>query len=102
MSLTLFSYSADASQPYHQVSNAMLLRSSMLRLLFSYLEMALNGPLDGETRDNLSQSYTASKVGSLTRALMWRCLTLFGVQSLLFTINDLLVSYTLMARVDAF
>jgi hypothetical protein len=28
----------------------------------SYLEMALNGPLDGETRDNLSRSHIASKV----------------------------------------
>lgn len=28
----------------------------------SYLEMALDGPLDGETRDNLSQSHAASKV----------------------------------------
>ncbi|TCD62103.1 Light-sensor Protein kinase [Steccherinum ochraceum] len=37
----------------------------------SYLELALNGQLDGETRENLSQSHAASK-------------------SLLFTINDLL------------
>lgn len=38
----------------------------------SYLELALNGPLDGETRDNLNMSHAASK-------------------NLLFTINDLLV-----------
>ena len=37
----------------------------------SYLELAMNGPLDVETRENLSQSHAASK-------------------SLLFTINDLL------------
>ncbi|KAH7925896.1 hypothetical protein BV22DRAFT_1104694 [Leucogyrophana mollusca] len=37
----------------------------------SYLELAMNGPLDGETRDNLSRSHAASK-------------------NLLFTINDLL------------
>ena len=37
----------------------------------SYLELALNGPLDDDTRENLSRSHTASK-------------------SLLFTINDLL------------
>ncbi len=29
----------------------------------SYLEMAMNGPLDGETRDNLVRSHAASKVG---------------------------------------
>lgn len=28
----------------------------------SYLELALNGPLDGETRENLTRSHTASKV----------------------------------------
>ena len=39
----------------------------------SYLELAMNGPLDYETRENLSHSHAASK-------------------SLLFTINDLLVS----------
>ena len=37
----------------------------------SYLELALNGPLDDDTRDNLTRSHAASK-------------------SLLFTINDLL------------
>ena len=42
-------------------------------MAYSYLEMALNGPLDLETRENLSRSHSASK-------------------SLLFTINDLLVS----------
>jgi hypothetical protein len=31
--------------------------------LISYLEMAMNGPLDGETRDNLVRSHAASKVG---------------------------------------
>jgi len=28
----------------------------------SYLEMAMNGPLDNETRDNLVRSHAASKV----------------------------------------
>ncbi|KIY71736.1 hypothetical protein CYLTODRAFT_450579 [Cylindrobasidium torrendii FP15055 ss-10] len=42
-----------------------------LNHIINYLEMALNGPLDTETRDNLSRSHVASK-------------------SLLFTINDLL------------
>jgi hypothetical protein len=41
--------------------------------IFSYLELAMNGPLDKETRENLSMSHAASK-------------------NLLFTINDLLVS----------
>lgn len=40
----------------------------------SYLELAMNGPLDSDTRENLSHSHAASK-------------------SLLFTINDLLVSF---------
>ncbi len=31
----------------------------------SYLEMAMNGPLDGETRDNLVRSHAASKVSGL-------------------------------------
>ena len=31
----------------------------------SYLELALNGPLDLETRDNLSRSHVASKVSLL-------------------------------------
>lgn len=44
----------------------------------SYLELALNGHLDLETRENLSQSHAASK-------------------SLLFTINDLLASTQLSA-----
>lgn len=45
-------------------------------LLGSYLELAMNGPLDTETRENLHHSHAASK-------------------SLLFTINDLLVSISL-------
>ncbi|KAF9267585.1 hypothetical protein L218DRAFT_1074312 [Marasmius fiardii PR-910] len=53
------------------LSNASHEVRTPLNHIINYLEMALNGPLDGETRDNLSQSYTASK-------------------SLLFTINDLL------------
>ncbi|KAK1226603.1 hypothetical protein PQX77_010419 [Marasmius sp. AFHP31] len=53
------------------LSNASHEVRTPLNHIINYLEMALNGPLDGETRDNLSHSYTASK-------------------SLLFTINDLL------------
>ncbi|KAG7088619.1 hypothetical protein E1B28_012592 [Marasmius oreades] len=53
------------------LSNASHEVRTPLNHIINYLEMALNGPLDGETRDNLSQSYNASK-------------------SLLFTINDLL------------
>ncbi|KAK7056633.1 hypothetical protein VNI00_002350 [Paramarasmius palmivorus] len=53
------------------LSNASHEVRTPLNHIINYLEMALNGPLDGETRDNLSHSYNASK-------------------SLLFTINDLL------------
>ncbi|KAF9462987.1 Tco3, phytochrome related signal transduction histidine kinase, partial [Collybia nuda] len=53
------------------LSNASHEGRTPLNHIINYLEMALNGPLDAETRDNLSRSHAASK-------------------SLLFTINDLL------------
>ncbi|KAF9485880.1 phytochrome-like protein [Pholiota conissans] len=53
------------------LSNATHEVRTPLNHIINYLEMAMNGPLDGETRDNLSKSHAASK-------------------SLLFTINDLL------------
>ncbi|KAF9011494.1 hypothetical protein BDZ89DRAFT_1225510 [Hymenopellis radicata] len=53
------------------LSNASHEVRTPLNHIINYLEMALNGPLDTETRDNLNRSHTASK-------------------SLLFTINDLL------------
>lgn len=52
------------------------------------MELALNGPLDGETRENLSQSHAASKVGVLHPNR--NRIGSFIDQSLLFTINDLL------------
>jgi hypothetical protein len=40
-------------------------------MLNSYLELALEGQLDSETRDNLRRSHTASKVSrSLTQDIM--------------------------------
>ncbi|EIN12484.1 hypothetical protein PUNSTDRAFT_118301 [Punctularia strigosozonata HHB-11173 SS5] len=53
------------------LSNASHEVRTPLNHIINYLEMAMNGPLDTETRDNLSRSHAASK-------------------SLLFTINDLL------------
>lgn len=53
------------------LSNATHEVRTPLNQIINYLELALDGQLDGETRDNLSRSHTASK-------------------SLLFTINDLL------------
>ncbi|KIK69752.1 hypothetical protein GYMLUDRAFT_34142 [Collybiopsis luxurians FD-317 M1] len=53
------------------LSNATHEVRTPLNHIINYLEMALNGPLDFETRDNLSRSHVASK-------------------NLLFTINDLL------------
>ncbi|PBK97922.1 hypothetical protein ARMGADRAFT_1162720 [Armillaria gallica] len=53
------------------LSNASHEVRTPLNHIINYLEMALNGALDSETRDNLSQSHSASK-------------------NLLFTINDLL------------
>ncbi|KAJ7134984.1 hypothetical protein C8R43DRAFT_894662 [Mycena crocata] len=53
------------------LSNASHEVRTPLNHIINYLEMALNGPLDEETRDNLNRSHAASK-------------------SLLFTINDLL------------
>lgn len=53
------------------LSNASHEVRTPLNHIINYLEMALNGTLDSETRDNLSQSHSASK-------------------NLLFTINDLL------------
>ncbi|KAJ6557231.1 hypothetical protein DFH09DRAFT_1280009 [Mycena vulgaris] len=53
------------------LSNASHEVRTPLNHIINYLEMALNGPLDDETRDNLNRSHSASK-------------------SLLFTINDLL------------
>ncbi|KEP47962.1 putative phytochrome-like histidine kinase [Rhizoctonia solani 123E] len=60
----------------NQLTNLLLSNASHevrtpLNHIINYLEMALNGPLDSETRDNLVRSHTASR-------------------SLLFTINDLL------------
>ena len=40
-----------------------------MRLGRSYLELALNGSLDTETRENLSQSHAASKVSLSTQAV---------------------------------
>ncbi|KAF8635860.1 hypothetical protein AX15_000052 [Amanita polypyramis BW_CC] len=53
------------------LSNASHEVRTPLNHIINYLEMALNGPLDNETRANLAETHTASK-------------------SLLFTINDLL------------
>ncbi|KAF8073642.1 GAF domain-like protein [Lyophyllum atratum] len=53
------------------LSNASHEVRTPLNHIINYLEMALDGPLDNEARENLSRSHTASK-------------------SLLFTINDLL------------
>ncbi|EMD39682.1 histidine kinase [Gelatoporia subvermispora B] len=53
------------------LSNASHEVRTPLNHIINYLELALNGPLDVDTRENLSQSHAASK-------------------SLLFTINDLL------------
>ncbi|KAJ7714208.1 hypothetical protein B0H16DRAFT_1742790 [Mycena metata] len=53
------------------LSNASHEVRTPLNHIINYLEMALNGPLDDEIRDNLNRSHAASK-------------------SLLFTINDLL------------
>ncbi|CAE6413025.1 unnamed protein product [Rhizoctonia solani] len=60
----------------NQLTNLLLSNASHevrtpLNHIINYLEMALNGPLDSETRENLVRSHTASR-------------------SLLFTINDLL------------
>lgn len=41
----------------------------LTRFRRSYLELALNGSLDTETRENLSQSHAASKVGRLVHFL---------------------------------
>ena len=35
---------------------------ALLTLYTSYLEMAMNGPLDKETQENLQKSHAASKV----------------------------------------
>ncbi|KAK0188256.1 phytochrome-like protein [Armillaria mellea] len=43
------------------LSNASHEVRTPLNHIINYLEMALNGPLDSETRDNLSQSHSASK-----------------------------------------
>ncbi|KAG8696703.1 Light-sensor Protein kinase [Ceratobasidium sp. 394] len=60
----------------NQLTNLLLSNASHevrtpLNHIINYLELALSGPLDSETRDNLRKSHTASR-------------------SLLFTINDLL------------
>jgi signal transduction histidine kinase len=49
--------------------------------------MALNGPLDSETRENLVRSHTASRV---SKVYAYISLYQLPAQSLLFTINDLL------------
>ncbi|KIJ54813.1 hypothetical protein M422DRAFT_152482 [Sphaerobolus stellatus SS14] len=66
-----------------QLTNLLLSNASHevrtpLNHIINYLELALNGPLDGETRENLRRSHTASKACRFPRG------------SLLFTINDLL------------
>ena len=50
--------------------------------------MALNSPLDEETRKNLAQTHTASKVSKYIVSFQYSNSV---VQSLLFTVNDLLV-----------
>lgn len=65
------------------------LRILLIKPPNSYLEMALNGPLDIETRENLSMSHSASKVRRKKSCPL--CLLIDCTQSLLFTINDLLV-----------
>lgn len=65
------SFSANSAQPYHQVSTVVstLFHCSVLNSIrHSYLEMALNGQLDVETRENLSQSHAASKVSLVSNA----------------------------------
>ena len=51
-------------KPYYQVRGWLVQKQRNDRPLLSYLEMALNGPLDHETRDNLSKSHSASKVAN--------------------------------------
>lgn len=68
--------SREAAMQYNQLNRLLLSNASHevrtpLHHLVSYLEMALDGPLDAETRENLTRGRIASK-------------------SLLFTINDLL------------
>lgn len=62
-------YSPNTFESYHQVSMMqyyhMALTWMIFSFIFSYLEMALNGPLDTETRENLSRSHSASKACSL-------------------------------------
>lgn len=55
-------YSENTPKPYHQVRASILFMYFETDYAQSYLEMALNGPLDDETRDNLSRSHAASKV----------------------------------------
>ena len=58
--------SAHSIEPHHQVSHSLLiLRCGMVSAdlgAVSCLELALNGKLDIETRENLSKSHAASKV----------------------------------------
>lgn len=68
--------SREAAMQYNQLNRLLLSNASHevrtpLHHLVSYLELALDGPLDAETRENLNRGRIASK-------------------SLLFTINDLL------------
>ncbi|KIJ60294.1 hypothetical protein HYDPIDRAFT_99027 [Hydnomerulius pinastri MD-312] len=62
------------------LSNASHEVRTPLNHIINYLEMAMNGPLDVETRENLSRSHTASKASYLPSS----------APNLLFTINDLL------------
>jgi hypothetical protein len=58
----------------------------------SCLELALNGKLDIETRENLSKSHVASKVCTVSVSFFAQGgADSANFQSLLFTINDLLV-----------
>ena len=64
--LTVACCSENTVEPHYQVRE--MYRQSLLYLLpLSYLELALNGPLDGETREHLNQSHAASKVGDRIR-----------------------------------
>lgn len=59
--------SSNATEPYYQVCTWWYppLKNANSHQ-WSYLEMALNGALDEETRNNLTQTYTASKVSKQT------------------------------------
>ena len=61
--LTVQYDSPNAAEPYYKVYIHFDEVKSTTNVNYcSYLEMALNGPLDNETRANLTQTHTASKV----------------------------------------